>query len=177
MKRNNILEGDINRAELIAEYSLERPMIKDDDWKQIAGELCRVLEFEPLTKIENGGVHKIRQSLPDASVIFEIYFRCERISNPIRGYISHKIDFKNLWAVFKERSPGEDEEVVIIWNKHKLRGFAKLTSRALPGLSIMVFKKESFKLLTHSAYRPELKGEARYYAEKPIIELLPKIYQ
>jgi len=173
MKIINILKGKINKTELLKKYSLERPLIKDEDWNLIAGEACRVLEFEPMAAVENGEVHDIGLFLPYAAVILEF----KGMPHPVRGCISHKIDFKNLWAAFKERPLGENEEVIIFWIKHRLKGIAKMTSRALPGLSVMVFKKEAFELITDETYRPELKDEARWEAERMIAEWTPEIYQ
>jgi len=128
----------------LTEYSLERPMIKDGDWNLVARKFCKVKEFVPMAIMQNGRVLDVSKHLPYASVVFE----CEGIPYPIKGFISHKIDFKNLWAAFKERPLGENEVVTIEWAKYRLRGFTKLTACALPGFCVMVFNKESIKLLT-----------------------------
>jgi peroxiredoxin len=45
----------------------------------------------------------------------------------------------------------------------------------LPNLWVMVCKRGAYELLTNPDSQPELQGEARFMAEKPIIEWKPEL--
>jgi hypothetical protein len=74
---------------------------KDKEWSLIDGELCLVDDFAPLVGsfVKNGVVISSQSSLPYASVNLS----CKKIPENITGFITHKIDFSNLWAAFLDR--------------------------------------------------------------------------
>lgn len=150
-------------------------LIKDSEWSVIDGEPCRVTHFGPLGSFIDisGKVRSIDKTIPYASITFE----SKKLGNNIRGYITHKMDFEHLWAAFKERTVAEDEEVIIFWTKKHYKRSARLFSAFMPKLWVMVCSKGAFELIVDSNYNPELTGEARWNAMKPIIEWKPDVME
>jgi len=148
-------------------------MRKDSEWSVIDGEPCRVISFTPLASIENGKIITSNKKEPYASVTLE----CKKIPNTIKGFICHKMDFKHLWEAFRERGIQQNEEVIIFWSKKHLKSYAKIFSAFMPRLWVMICSKGAFELMTNPNSRPELQGEARYLAEKPIIEWKPEVME
>ena len=146
---------------------------KDSEWGVIDGEPCKVIKFTPLAKIENGKVITSNKTEPYASVVFE----CKKLPEQTEGLICHKMDFQHLWAAFKERGIKENEEVIIFYSKKHLKSYAKFFSAFMPRLWVMVCPKGAFELMTNSESRPELQGEARFLAERPIAEWKPKVME
>lgn len=149
----------------------ETVLRKDSEWSVIDAEPCRVVSFTPLASIENGKIIVPNKTEPYASILLE----CKKLSKPIKGFITHKIDFQHLWMAFKERKVNQNEEVIIFWSKKHLKSYAKFFSPFMPKLWVMVCQKGAFELLTDPSNRPELTGEARYLAEKPIEEWKPRV--
>lgn len=146
--------------------------IKDSDWSTIDGEFCRIIGFVPFgSSVKDGKVQDIGKSTPYASVTLE----CKKFSNKITGHVTHKMDFAHLWAAFKERGIKENEEVVIFWSKKHLKTFAKIFSLTMPKLWVMICPKGAFELMTDPNFKPELSGEARWNAQKPIAEWKPEV--
>ncbi len=139
---------------------------RDNEWSTIDGEPCKLIEFTPLASVENGKVVASNKTEPYASVIFE----CKKLTQQTKGFIYHKMDFQHLWAAFKERGIKQNEEVIIFYSKKYLKSYAKLFSAFMPRLWVMICPKGAFELMTNPESRPELQGEARFLAEKPIIE-------
>jgi len=152
----------------------EVTFINDREWSMIDGELCRVIDFIPLGFIKDGKISTFGLSAPYASVTIE----CKKYQNKIKGFITHKMDFLHLWAAFKERTIKENEEAIICWTK---RNYKLKLLRFFPGfwpkLWVMICQKGAFELMTDPNYKPELKGEARFLAEKPIIDWKPEIME
>jgi len=148
-------------------------MRKDSEWSVIDGEPCKVIRFTPSAKIENGKVISSNKTEPYASVIFE----CKKLPQQTEGFICHKMDFQHLWAAFNERGVKEDEEVIIFYSKKHLKSYAKLFSAIMPRLWIMVCQKDAFESMTNPESRPELQGEVRFLAEKPIAEWKPEVME
>lgn len=146
-------------------------MRKDNEWSVIDGEPCKVTEFSPTASIQNGKVLASNKTEPYASVILE----CKKIPNTIKGFICHKMDFEHLWMAFKQRGVRQNEEVIIFYSKKHLKSYAKIFSAFMPRLWIMICVKGTFELITDQNSRPDLQGEARYLAEKPIIEWKPAV--
>ena len=148
-------------------------LIKDREWSVIDGEPCRVIDFSPLGSIIDAGgkVLSVDKTTPYASITME----CKKLEKNIRGYITHKMDFEHLWAAFKDRIVKEDEEVIIYWTKKHYKGSAKLFSAFMPRLWVMVCPKGAFELIINLDYKPELTGEARWNAMKPIIDWKPEV--
>ncbi len=150
-------------------------LLKDEEWGSIDGEACRVIDFVPMgSSVKNGKVIAKDMTTPYASIQIE----CKKLSGEITGFITHKIDFINLWNAFKERGVRENEEVLIFWsiNHYKNKIFKSL-SRAMPKLWVMICKKGAFELMTDAESRPELQGEARFLAERPIMDWKPDVME
>jgi len=148
---------------------MQQEMRKDREWSVIDGELCRVTEFIPMALVQNGKVLAPTLTEPYASVSLE----CKKVSCAIKGFICHKMDFKHLWAAFKERPLGQNEEVIIVWSMKRLKSYAKIFPLLMPRLYVMVCPKGAFELMTDPNWKPELTGEARFNAERPIVQWQP----
>lgn len=153
---------------------MQQEMRKDSEWSVIDGEPCRVIDFTPLALVENGRVIAPNITDPYASVILE----CKKMPSVPKGFVTHKMDFANLWAAFKERGISDNEEVIIIWTtKHYKYKFPKFLSPAYPKMRVMICPKGALEIMVDSNWKPELTGEARWNAMKPIVEWKPEIMQ
>ena len=150
---------------------MEQSMLNDNDWSNVKDELCRVKAFTPMATIQAGKVRTLGKSVPYASVTLE----CKKVPQPVDGFIAHKVDFLHLWAAFKERPLGEEEEVLVIWTRKQYKGYAKIFSGFMPRLWVMVCPKGAYELETDRNFRPELKGEARWKATRPIADWKPEV--
>jgi len=150
-------------------------LLKDKEWSVIDGEPCRVIDFSPLgAQIDvDGKVQSIDKATPYASITIE----CEKLGKNIRGYITHKTDFKHLWSAFRERKVKEDEEVIITWTRKNYKVGVKYFSAFMPKLWVMICHKGAFDLMTDDNYKPELTGLERWEAQKPIIQWKPEVMQ
>lgn len=171
----------------------ETVLLKDSDWAQIDGQMCLVTEFVPMARIADGQVIAINAQLPYASVTLEI-----EDGRSVKGFITHKTDFAMLWSAFNERtrvdgtrvevapgveSPddlqldqlGEDEEVSLVWTRKHYRMGVKLFRAFMPKLIVMVSRKGSMALIKDSELRPDLEGEARYLATRPLLTWTPEV--
>ena len=149
---------------------METLLRKDSDWDAVEGQICKVVEFTPLAEVEDGQVKSAGRAMPYASVELE----CDARAHRIVGFITHKLDFKHLWAASNERTIADDEELIIIRNRCGLKGPAKFFSPFMPKLVVWVCKKGAYELITTDV-RPDLQGEARFKAERPIVEWKPKV--
>lgn len=140
-------------------------LLTDRQWSMIDGEPCRVIDFDDT-------ISKLGKLMPYASITIE----CKKVKKVIKGFITHKIDFIHLRKAFRERTIKGNEEVIIFWTirnyKYKLLRFFH---GHLPKMWVMICQKGAFELITDPNHRPELKGEARYRMEKPIVDWKPKI--
>jgi hypothetical protein len=162
--------GAFRTSPPLAESS-ERTLLNDADWSPIDGEACRVLEFTPLAKVENGEVISVN-SMPYASVSLE----CTKLPPDSVGFVTHKEDFQNLWSAFMERGIQEDEEAIIFWSKRHLKPSARPLSAFMPRLWVTICKKGAYELMTDPDRNPELQGEARYLAIRPIEDWKPDAF-
>lgn len=144
---------------------------KDSEWKIVEGYACRVISFTPSASIKSGKIITKNTTEAYASVVLE----SKKLPRGAVGLITHKKDFENLWIVFKERGVKKDEEVIIFWTVSNLKSYAKLFFLFMPKLWIMICQKGAFELMTDSNWRPELSGEARWNAERPIAEWKPEV--
>ena len=83
---------------------------------------------------------------------------CKKLGNNITGYITHKVDFKNLWAAFKTRGGKEDEEVLVFWTKKHYKKFV-FSSIFMPKLWVMICPKGAYDLLINPDAKPNLGGK------------------
>jgi len=140
-------------------------LLRDREWSVIDGEVCRVLDFTPLCVVKNGKIQRI-DVMPYAS----IRIRCKKIPHEIIGFINYREDFKSLWSAFKERGVKGEEEVLVVWSKKDYKfKWLRFFSFLLPKLRVMICPKGAFELITDPESRPELQGEARFKAERPIV--------
>lgn len=161
----------------MTEKKSEITLLRDKQWSVIDGEPCLVIDFRPFLHSVKGGkvISHGSQGLgyvPYASVTIE----CKKLPERATGFICHKMDFVHLWLAFKERTIGQDEEVIIYWSrKHYKYKFLRLLWWVFaPRLWVMVCPKGAFELFD-SSFRPELQGEARWKAEGPIVDWKPEI--
>lgn len=154
------------------DQQMQVTLIKDNEWSEIDGEPCRVINFVPLATVKNGKVVALNKTTPYASVTIE----CKKLRGKITGFICHKMDFMHLWLAFKERGITQDEEVLIFWSKKNYRNIVyKIFSAFMPRLWVMVCPKGAFELKVDPGYRPELTGEARFSATRPIVDWKPRV--
>jgi len=146
-------------------------LLRDADWAVTEGYPCRVIDFTPMAKIEDGEVISIK-SAPYAAVILE----CDKIPGSVTGFICHKMDFQHLWAAFNERGVRQDEEVIIFWRKMDLNWLSKLLSFIMPRFVVWICRKGAYEL-SNPDCQPELQGEARLEAERPIVEWKPRVME
>jgi len=204
-----VAKMDVEEAVVKVTEKAKRPMtgtqditfLKDDDWSAIDGEICRVLEFTPMSAaVRNGQVEASDHSTPYASVVFE----CRKIRGKATGFITHKVDFAMLWAAFNERTQvkgarvevqydangggpafvensklakhgvAPNEEVWLVWTKKRYKSWAGMMDKFLPRLLVMVCPKGAYELANYPEVMPELGGEARFLAERPLVTWTPE---
>ena len=127
-------------------------LLKDSQWSVIDGEPCLVTSFNPLVGfVKDGKVISVDNRTPYASVSIE----CKKLPQKITGYITHKLDFTNLWAVFKERGIKQDEEVIIFWSKKNYKSkLLNFFPAFWPKLWIMICHKGTYDGIKNSNLEP-----------------------
>jgi hypothetical protein len=142
---------------------------KEISWDSIDGKVCRVVKFSSFGKIENNKVLNLPKTSPYASLLVE----CNELDTNGLLFIFHKLDFFNFCEAFKQK---KENEVLIIWTAKHYKNFVyKILSSIMPKLIVWVCQKGAYELMTDRNYKPELSGEARFLAEKPIKEWKPEI--
>lgn len=151
----------------------QKPILgKEIPFERIDGQVCRVIEYAPLAKLKDKNVVSTSLSSPYASLVVE----CSKLSGKVTLLLTNKIDFVHLSEAFKKRKKGE--EVLIFWTNKNYKNFLyKLLSVFLPKIWVMVCPAGAYDLLSDSAYNPELSGEARWNATKPIAEWKPEVME
>ncbi len=145
-------------------------ILRDDDLKLIDGLVCKVINFTPWSVIENGKVKSLNKSFdPYAALTVQ----CSKYEEELNWFITHKKDFIHLWEAFKIRGIKKNEEVLIAYSSSEWSGLQKLFAFILPKLHILICHVGAYELISNKNYRPELTGEARFLAERPIIEWNP----
>lgn len=143
---------------------------KDIPLDTIDKEICRVIKFTPHAKIVNNKVVAESKTDPYAFLTIET----KKISGKAELPIFHKDDFRNTYEAFNER--GEGQEVLIVWSNKNYKNIVFKMSRSIfPKLIIWLCQKDAYQLMTDQAYKPELTGEARFLAEKPVKEWKPEV--
>ena len=92
------------------EETKELIILKNKDWDIIKEQWLRVIEFVPWGKIENDKIMALDSRAPYASITVE----CKKFPQNVEIFITHKIDFRNLWEAIKERQSNKNEEVLIL---------------------------------------------------------------
>lgn len=178
------------RAKVVAMENSEQsevPLIgRDIPWEAIEGEFCRVKHFTPLAVVESGKVKSASTMLPYASLKVELPDLSEHpdYQQKLKGIIlphealmpvMHKLDFRNLWEVFKEIDVSKDPEgaltnmeVLVVYAPLKRRKLTGLFSGILPSLVIQLYPKGSLERL----YEKPEKGKVKEWFEslRPIAE-------
>ena len=159
-------------------YKRKLLLINHHDWGVVAEEPCRVVQFNPSCYIKDGKFLKnktLKPYAPYATVLLETLMS----SDTIKGYITNKTDFTNLWKVFQERTVKEDEEVIICWTIQNYRyTWLKYLSVLLPKLWVMIFPKGHLEFMADPNWQPE--SGKRPSAEEmlvPIVSLKPAIME
>jgi hypothetical protein len=96
------------------------------------------------------------------------------LTEPVRGFITHKLDFLHLWQAFEVRGVADDEEVIVIWNKSELKAGFRWFSRAMPGLRVWLCRQHSYELMNDPSFRPELSALERFKAAEVIEKWEPE---
>lgn len=157
-----------------ANRKIEITLSNNRQWSPIESKMCRIIEFTSIASVKNGKIITIDKYTPYASIVFE----CSNQPNIFKGLITHREDYKVLWAIFNERKLGKDEEVLFFWSKkHYKNIFYSLLSALMPKFWIMICKKSSFELHTNPNFKPELTGEARWIASQPIEDFKPDVME
>ncbi len=156
-------------------------LLTDEQWSKIDGEISRVHDFNPMNnKVTDIDFDPMTRQVIKAKVISNdlsqpyasIKLECKILQGKITGFITNKTDFIHLWTAFLGLE--QNEEVLIFWTKNYYKSYAKLFSKFLPHLWVMVCKKDAYELFDNN-YMPELQGEARYKAKAPLIDWKPKV--
>ena len=124
--------------------SEEITLLRDSDWAHVDSELCLVKNFSPMpgNKVEGGKAISLVKYMPYASVEIE----CALAKAKITGFVTHSMDFINLWSVFIERGIRDDEEVVMLWSRKHYKHFAsKMFGAAFPKIWVLVCPKGSYR--------------------------------
>jgi len=117
-------------------------LLKDSQWGAIDGELCLVTDFRPtLGRVEQGVAVSADTTFPYAAVSLT----CKGVPD-ITGFITHKVDFQNLWAIFEEREVSDQEEVLMYWTRTHYKNFAaRFLSATMPKVIVIVSEKGTYK--------------------------------
>lgn len=149
--------------------AVEITLLKDNEWSKIDGVPCRVIDFVPMAKIENGKITTINTWTPYAS----IHMECKGVKEKIIGFITQKNDFEALWAAFKERAISDNEDVIVVWTTKRYKNkLLNLYTAIWPKLLVLVCSKGAFKLVTDLK---GLIGETRTKATSPIVWWKPEV--
>ncbi len=159
--------GGVRRFGCMADVLLRN----DKEWSVIDGELCRVRVFTPWASVDDGRVTAPTKTEPYASIVVE----CDALPQEATGAITHRTDFLHLWSAFNERGVQDDEEVLVFWTRRYLKSYARLMSKFMPRLWVMICPKQAFELMTDDGFKPELTGVARWEAQRPLVEWKPGV--
>ena len=134
----------------------------DKEWSVIEGESCRVLAFTPFSVIENGKILTGKLIEPYAHAILTL--ESKKVQGTLKGYVWHKLDFRNPWKVFEERKVRENEEVIIIWTKQNYKyTWQKYVSYFLPKLWIAIFPKGYLEMKADPSLRPKSMSPREFF--------------
>jgi len=159
----------------------EAPLIgRDIPWEAIEGEFCRVEHFTPFAIVESGKVKSASPTLPYASLRVELpdssrhpdyQQKLKNITLPSKASmpVIHKLDFRNLWEVFKETNINHEiMEVIVVYAPLKRRTITNLFSSVLPSLVIQLHGKGALERLYGKPKAGNI--EDWVYSVRPIAE-------
>jgi hypothetical protein len=113
---------------------VETGLLRDGDWAPLDGQVCRVTSLTPLG---------FTKRMPYASIALE----SPLLPKPTTGFVTHKLDFEHLSEAFRLKENEPDAEVLIIWTKQYLKRSARLLSRAMPHMWVMLCRMNQDELL------------------------------
>ncbi len=143
---------------------LEEGLLRDEDWADLDGEICRVTSFSAFPDAEENW------SVPYAAIQLE----SPVLTKPTIGYITNRLDLDHLTEAFDFREDTDDTEVIVVWSKSKLNPAFGASSRGMPGLLVWVCPKDSYELMTDQTFRPELETQERLDAASPLMRREPE---
>lgn len=142
---------------------------KDVSLDSISGKICRVISFVSLCDLTNS--KSGTKSVLDPYGIITI--ETSSCDEHLQIALNHKTDFNNIKESFKYKK--DTEEVLVGFDSSdRSNVLFRIFTAILPKLSILLCKEGSYKLLTDPEYQPELQGEARWSAARPIREWKPR---
>jgi hypothetical protein len=141
-------------------------------WESIEKEACRVKHFTPLAKMEGNKVIAVSKSMPYALLKVESPKLPQEATMPV----VHRLDFKNLWEIFKQRGLGEEEELLVFYVPFFEKGLKKLFSKGMPKLHFYIYPKGRLEQIYDPTFEKSLDGEAWRQWIKPIAKWVPKGY-
>jgi hypothetical protein len=143
---------------------METGLLRDRDWAPLDGELCRVTSLVTLG---------FSRRMPYGSVEVE----SPRLTEPVTGFVCHKLDFANLSEAFSRRDQEPNTEVLISWTKRHHMWWAKPFGSFMPRMWVMLCRENAYELITDRTYKPELDGLERVRAQDPIASWKPPSMQ
>lgn len=180
----------------------ETVLFTDRDWSAIDGELCRVARFVPVAAVVEGKVVALDETMPYAGVALECTRLpgpvTGLISNKLdfamlwaafeeRGSVKgarlevpHTLERETMDPLKKSRMVesglAEGEEVLVVWTRHRYKPLiGAVPSVFLPKLIVMVCPAGAYELTTDEDSRPELGGEERFLASRPMATWIPNL--
>lgn len=116
-------------------------ILTDKQWESIGKDSFLIADFTPLAGfVENGEVKSVDVRTPYGTIDIENESLIKEAAA-----ITHKVDFLNLWSIFKERGVKDDEEVIAFYIKNRYKGLLRLTASALPKLWMFICHKGTYK--------------------------------
>jgi len=143
---------------------------KEIPWETIDKEICRIIKFNSHAKVVNNKVVADSPTSPYAYLTIET----KKILGKADIPIFHKDDFKNVYEAFSDKKEGQ--EVLVVWSDNNYKNVVfKISRSILPKLIVWLCRKNTYQLMIDQTYKPELTGEAKFLAEKPIKEWKPEV--
>ena len=112
----------------------DETMIKNLDWKDIAGISMRYVSHIFLAKMQNDELIAPPPPNPYATIVVE----APELPNTSVIQVSHKIDFYNLW-ILNEQGILDNEDVEVIIRHKSPAGVKKFIAAILPHLEYSVY--------------------------------------
>ena len=134
---------------------------KDIPWESIEKEDLRVIHFAPLAEVRDSKIKGPLGLLPYGLLTVESPLIPREATLPV----THKVDFHNLWDIFKVRGVNPDEEVLVFYAPSS--GFL---SRIKPKLHIFIYPKGH----QEEIHNPDFKTKDPQSWFKPIAEWRPR---
>jgi hypothetical protein len=117
---------------------------KDIPWDAIINAFCRVKSFTSRAKVESGRIKDTTPGLYYAFLCIELP-RIKDMPSEAFMPINHKLDFRNLWKIYKERGLSQDEEVLVVYSPTRQSKLGKILTGILPKLVIRIYPRGSLE--------------------------------